>query len=530
MIRILLVDDEQIALDSLEHIIKRSFEETEIAKARSGREAIERAEQLRPHIVITDIKMPGINGIDTIREIKAHSKETRFVVISAYEQFVFARDAMELGVVEYLLKPVNRLRMIEVLRRVIEQIELERNRRARELRLQEKVEHVLPSLENGFVVTALFFDNNAGLVNYKALFELTSEVFYVMTIEFISVSNNPQGQIDVSEAGEKTYVYCRDALKELHPCFVGPLMGNCIIAFIPAKHGAQAYTYKAEASALAESLLARLPKRQGMHSSIGIGRVYEGLSYLKQSYAESTLALRHRQNLGLDDNMVMHIDDVQEMMEGEYPLDKEKSLIDCVETGDEAGALGIYDELFDALSAQFLNDLDKMKCKSIEIVAILNRMEIELGGLRSDAFDGLNMLIRAQNLLEIKRFCSLMIGRVARRVAEKRKTHLSQLVMRAKAYIDQHYSESIMLEDIARTLNISPYYLSRLYKAETGYNFIDYLTHVRIEAAKTMVVDLSLSMKEIAFAVGYSDPNYFSRLFKKVTGCTPTEYKDSSIH
>lgn len=101
------------------------------------------------------------------------------------------------------------------------------------------------------------------------------------------------------------------------------------------------------------------------------------------------------------------------------------------------------------------------------------------------------------------------------------------IIDRANQYIQEHFHEEIALEDVARAVNLSPYYFSRFYKEETGVNFIDRLTAVRVEKAKEYLTRTEYTVKDVARAVGYADPNYFSKLFKKVTNMTATEYKES---
>ena len=98
---------------------------------------------------------------------------------------------------------------------------------------------------------------------------------------------------------------------------------------------------------------------------------------------------------------------------------------------------------------------------------------------------------------------------------------------KAKTYIDENYEKELTLDSVARKIAISPYYLSKLFKDEIGENFIEYLTRLRINQAKKLLEENRFSIKEICMLVGYSDPNYFSRIFKKIEGVTPTEYRDS---
>ena len=113
-------------------------------------------------------------------------------------------------------------------------------------------------------------------------------------------------------------------------------------------------------------------------------------------------------------------------------------------------------------------------------------------------------------------------------VKGKKKESSLSVIDKAKAYIQTHYQKDISLDDVSREVDISPYYFSKLFKEETGQNFIEYLTQIRMDCAKQLMENKAeLSMKEICLACGYQDPNYFSRIFKKNTGLTPTEYRES---
>ena len=109
----------------------------------------------------------------------------------------------------------------------------------------------------------------------------------------------------------------------------------------------------------------------------------------------------------------------------------------------------------------------------------------------------------------------------------KKEEHENQLVVRAQEYIRENYHRDLSLDEVSRHMDLSPYYFSKLFKEETGGNFVEYVTSLRITKAKELLAGDRGSMKEICGAVGYSDPNYFSRIFKKNTGVTPTEYRES---
>lgn len=113
---------------------------------------------------------------------------------------------------------------------------------------------------------------------------------------------------------------------------------------------------------------------------------------------------------------------------------------------------------------------------------------------------------------------------ITRKIQTEKSEKGNHIIDRAKKYIKEHFREEITLEELSKSLNISPQYFSRLFKEETGYNFIEYLTFIRIEHSKQLMHSTDMTIKEICFSVGYGDPNYFSRLFKKNTGLSPTTY------
>ena len=131
MYRVMLADDEGIVIDSMKFIVEKEFgNQCEIEFAKTGRSVIELAERFRPDIAVIDIHMPGINGIDAIREMKTFCTNTVFIVMSAYDKFDYAKEAIKLGVMEYLMKPMDRHKVVQVLKKAMEQIDEDREKRS----------------------------------------------------------------------------------------------------------------------------------------------------------------------------------------------------------------------------------------------------------------------------------------------------------------------------------------------------------------------------------------------------------------
>ena len=184
MYRIMLADDEGIVIDSLRFIIEKEFgAECEIATAKTGRSVIELAESFRPDIAIMDIQMPGINGIDAMREIRRTNSSVIFIVMSAYDKFDYAQEAIKLGVLEYVTKPMNRERMISILHMAMDQVSDERRKRSEDLIIKEKLETVVPILESGLIYNILFKEYfEEDIESYRSLLAIKTDHAFMMVI------------------------------------------------------------------------------------------------------------------------------------------------------------------------------------------------------------------------------------------------------------------------------------------------------------------------------------------------------------
>jgi len=520
MYRVLIVDDEPIAIEAVEYIIKNKLKDLEVGgKARSGREAVEKAYNIRPDIVIIDIKMPGINGLEAIRKIREFNPDVYFIVISAYDYFEYAAEAMSLGVVEYLVKPVKEARLVEALERVMEIISQKRKRMSRELELKEKLEIIIPTLENGFIYSICSHENNTEeLLNFGRLFELENKSGYVMVIEF---GDRLQNKISASVKTQNHYVDWRDILKSSCKCIVGPLMFNRIVIYVINETQEDSFSVKLSAIRLAEEFANKVRNIFG-DVSIGIGRCYENVANAKKSYREAMQALQY---LSRSNDYILHIDDVLNEYEEEYETDQEieNEINEKVARGDVNSALVAFDRIFDdiVLDTSGLEDI-KDKC-----IVILVGLSKRWDHIRYDFRKVLNKIINAGTTEELRNVLRMFIEKTTEKVALSHQEKVNSIIAAADEYMLKNYAKDITLEDIARAVNLSPYYFSRFYKEQSGVNFIDRLTAIRIEKAKEYFMNTDLSLKEVSGLVGYQDPNYFSKLFKKITGYTVTEFKES---
>ena len=227
MYRILLADDEGIVIDSLRFIIERNFaNECGIETARTGRTLIESAESFQPDIIFVDIQMPGINGISAMREIRKTNASVIFIVLSAYDNFDYAKESIELGVMEYLNKPVNQKTIVASIRRAMVKIDNKREQRRQDLIIREKMETVIPIVENGFINSMMFqYHGDESIEKYSELLEIKQDYGYMMALVF---GDEQQGTYMTNVVGssvktQRNYAKLRELIKEAFPCVVGAL-------------------------------------------------------------------------------------------------------------------------------------------------------------------------------------------------------------------------------------------------------------------------------------------------------------------
>jgi two-component system response regulator YesN len=173
-----------------------------------------------------------------------------------------------------------------------------------------------------------------------------------------------------------------------------------------------------------------------------------------------------------------------------------------------------------------------IKLKVLEFILFAEQRAFLSGGMTyyfRYRKDYLPALIQIDNFEHLRKWFLDKVMEACRNIITKREEQTSGAIARAKSFIEENYSRDISLDDVSRFVDISPYYFSKLFKEETGENFIEYLTNIRIERAKLLLQSKEVSIKNICVETGYSDPNYFSRIFKKQVGVTPTEYREKNV-
>ncbi len=528
MYKIMLADDEGIVIDSLKFIIEKEFGDTcNVEYAKTGRNVIELAERFRPDIAIMDIQMPGISGIEAMKEIRKTNANVIFIVMSAFDKFDYAKEAINLSVMEYLTKPMNRDKVIQVLRKAMGQIDSERARRSNDLLVKEKLETVVPIIENGMIYSFMFqeyFDDD--VENYKSLLGITADYGYMIGVVFgeEQEGNHMTNAVGVSVRLQEHYREVREMIKEYFPGIVGSLMANKIPVMVPYCQQKMDYNERIELIEKSRELSRKLKRKLDISFRIGIGSV-KNLHKQLESYNEALNSLVN------STGRVAHAEDLPLGCEYEddYPIDLEKKMFDTITKGDINNTVTYATRFFEWMWERYPHSLMDIKLKVIEFVLWAEHLAFRNGGMvyQFDArTEYLPIVMETESIDKLKRWFVEKMANACRNIATKREERSSSVVEKAKEYIACYYNKDVSLDDVSREVNISSYYFSKIFKEETGQNFIEYLTNIRIEKAKELLKDSECTMKQICTMVGYSDPNYFSRSFKKKVGVTPTEFKE----
>ncbi|MBA2939698.1 response regulator [Paenibacillus sp. CGMCC 1.16610] len=517
MYRLLIADDEALEREGLEMMVSRMLPgQFEFIHAENGRKAIQMADEKRPDFIFMDIKMPGIQGLEAVREIMSRHQEVRIILVTAHDYFAYAKEALSLGVKDYILKPAKRDELIEVLRKQAAELEEEKRRRGEELEIREKLTRLLPLAENELTMMLMMDCIQEFDLRYLVeLLNISWEQGYAMVLSF------PFGE-------RKDWEHLQSVRKVLHEdlkqyaklqlaCMVSPMIGNRMAVFVPVPSSGAGFTNRVDALVFGERLQAFAEHRFKLSLSIGIGTVGEGMEGLRRSYQEAAAA-------SADSSDVVRIRHYEDICQRDgvpgIALDEERKLLDALQRQHKEEARIRFLDVLERLIAG--SGADDRVCRD-EVVGLLISLARQISH-RSPA-EIVSHFAGVAGMASLRQTAAEQLERMLEDMTEEREHRQFRVIERAKSYIGEHYKSDISMEQTAEYVNLSPYYFSKTFKLHTGETFIDYVTRLRIDEAKRLLESEELSFKEICYMAGYNDPNYFSRIFKKTTGVTPTEYR-----
>ena len=537
MLKIFLVEDEYVVREGIKNNIDWAKEGFIFSgEAADGELAFPLIQAEQPDIIITDIKMPFMNGLDLSRLVVKALPQSKIIILSGHEEFSYAQEAIKIGVTEYLLKPIKSTELIETVKRIGKQIIAEREERENYERYKREMEE-----NETEKMRRLFNEMITGTLSIAKILErgkeygieLSAKLYQIILFKY-NIKN-------------KDEIYSREILeleKEINS--VNSRYDN-IIMFDRAIEGI-AFLIKGDSSghldSTREAFISRLKDVMEKYPHIryfgGIGIQVDRLTALSQSYESAARAFSYRfifeNNDIISSNQVLSFyrQDEDDTVLSEIELESlDLKKADAFLKSGEAEEITYFVEEFlksigSASEKSFLFKQYIIMNIYFTVVAFLK--EIGSPDLSiEEPFKGLEGIkeMYYDNQKAKDYIIRIFSAAIERRDALRNKRY-HRIIDQAKEYINRHFAdEDISLYETAAYVNLSPSHFSSVFSKETGKSFIRYLTDLRMSKAREMLKCTDMRCSDISIAVGYKDAHYFSYLFKKAHTCSPMQYRTS---
>ena len=524
--RVLLADDEEEIRTGISRKIDwAALGFSLVGEAGNGEEALELAEQLRPDVVLTDIKMPFIDGLELCRHLRQSLPAAKLVVFSGFDDFEYARQAVGMGVSEYILKPINAAELSEVLTKLRQQLDKQRLERRDMETLRRRYEESLPVLRELFYTRLLSGQFRPEQVQDRAARYEIDLPAGLWTAALIHADLSE----DTDQRDELVLLSVQSFLSE-HFCLEGcaarvVLYSDTVALLVQLTGTDRLYPLLEELERL--SLLSQ--SYLGIPLTAGVGLPSQGPEELHRSVTGARSALDYRALMG--GGRVIYIGDLEPQSAAELSFEEEdqRKLSAAIKLGTPEQVEDVVRELMERLRQTGLS-LSKCHLFLLELVICLIRLA-RSGGLAVEQVFGANFT----GAVSISDFSSLeVLGRwlgerclkLHELLGRQRTDSAWKLVEQAKDYIAAHYTdEQLSVESLCSHIHLSPTYFSTLFKREVGMSFTAYVTQVRMDEAVRLLRETDEKTYRIAEQTGYSDPNYFSYVFKRRFGVSPSKFR-----
>lgn len=535
-IKVFLVEDEMVIRRGIKNSIDWEKEGYIFCgEASDGELAYPMIIKEKPDILITDIRMPFMDGLELCKLVKKELPNIKILILSGYDEFDYAKEAIRLGVTEYLLKPISSGKLLEALNGVSESIRREKEdkdlvRKYME-EMRENTEHEKQKFFEQMIAGNLSMAD-ALETGKKYETNLSAGMYNLLLFRFtLGKENRKSGEL----LGEAEY-----AIEKLTERL------EYVFEF---QRGVEGWAFllmadnEEQMSERVKELSKDLEEIMKNYSTIayfgGIGQPVARLRELEESFREAERALAARFTMELnriisveDIRMAQNVDtldDIEITSFGE--IEKTRTMLEKFLNN---GAEDEIDEFVDV----YINELPEENLKSvlmhqyiimdayIVMMSFCEKIEGIEGEMQAQSEELKNSMKTIQTLEEIKNYIRMLLKKIigVRDTISGRR--YSDIIEIAKDQIRKTYmSDEISLNTIAAEVGMSPSYFSSIFSKEMGKTFVEYLTEIRMDRAKELLMCSSMKTSEIGYEVGYKDPHYFSYIFKKTQNCTPKEFR-----
>lgn len=532
MMKVLIVDDSISSRTDLKTVLNWEKHGCEIVgEASNGAEAIKRLHEEPPDLVITDMSMPVMNGVELIEYIREHFPQVKIIALSAYDDFDFVRQSMKNGAVDYVLKhQLGADKMLELLHTIEEDIRREQDRRDDAVRLSESKKvlrhELISTLLSGGVADAEELEKRMkplGLhFEQEHLIVAVAEIDDFWTVE----ERYSSGELEVFI---RTFLdIAEEIMNEWEHSAIAPVgRGQFAMIFPLGGIHSKMYVYNRQFNVL-NRIRSEIKRYMNITASFGVSQPCSKLTDLPAAFREAKLRLEEKFYNGKNG---IYIEKVEKLEDRFYCLDiqDEKAIHAALWNLDAEQVFRQIDKVFQNISDLRLRS-HSTRMVMAELIGIINKIckdnGIEAAKIYSVEDEPFKTMQKYETLQDIKQWIVGLYRKLLSNLEQLRVGgNLSKLTRNAIAYIQKNYHRNISLTDVAEAVGISGPYLSKLFKEECGTGFAEFLNEVRITQAKWYIEHSDCKLSEVAGRVGFNNYNYFCKVFKKIEDITPLEFE-----
>lgn len=535
-IKVFLVEDEMVIRRGIKNSIDWEKEGYIFCgEASDGELAYPMIIKEKPDILITDIRMPFMDGLELCKLVKKELPNIKILILSGYDEFDYAKEAIRLGVTEYLLKPISSGKLLEALNGVSESIRREKEDKDLVRKYMEEMRENTKHEKQKFfeqMIAGNLSMADALETGKKYEMSLSAGMYNLLLFRFtLGEENRKSGEL----LGEAEY-----AIEKLTERL------EYVFEF---QRGVEGWAFllmadnEEQMSERVKELSKDLEEIMKNYSTIayfgGIGQPVARLRELEESFREAERALAARFTMEL--NRIISVDDIRMAQNVDTLDDIEITSFGEIEKTrtmlEKFLNNGVEDEI-DEFVDVYINELPEENLKSvlmrqyiimdayIVMMSFCEKIEGIEGEMQAQSEELKNSMKTIQTVEEIKNYIRMLLKKIigVRDTISGRR--YSDIIEIAKDQIRKTYmSDEISLNTIAAEVGMSPSYFSSIFSKEMGKTFVEYLTEIRMDRAKELLMCSSMKTSEIGYEVGYKDPHYFSYIFKKTQNCTPKEFR-----
>lgn len=533
MLKVIVADDEEKICQLIVKLIDWAALGMEVAAiANNGIQAMEQILSVKPDIVITDIRMPGYDGLELIKRAKQEGIHAEFIIISGYRHFEYAQNAIRYGVGDYILKPVKKDELTEALKRIGERYR-ERNE---QLSFEEKVrlgaKNDAGRFRTNFFSRILYSSENIAAgrqieeLNHQYHYQFRPGQFRIIVIKFDNVKSGSREILEF--LADKTTSLTEQLFKDV--CLEQEIyVESSYIYFLLNYDESEAKNVRRQIKTLLDELKVLESILEGMDVTIGAGKSCEALGGLRQSLQSSRWMVQQRLVNGTGKVIEEQEISGSNLADSDIFYNFNKDIAKAFDSLDIGEVMRVIDSLKeqllnrDRITGHELLQMSKEVCNFYLFHMKSRKIAIENESRLMELYNtGADDCADVESLFE---FLKKTIGESFSKAAKAKLLEDNRPIRLAKKYMREHYMEQVTLEDVSGLAGFSPSYFSALFKKETGSAFLEYLQSVRMEEAKRLLKETDLSITLLCEKVGYMDVKYFTKSFIKHTGLKPGEYR-----